>query len=134
MKQNYFNHFVPNMILIIPGNDLNWFWKMNYFCPNIENMHEGDKKFKAQWEKTRNDGRIRYALIHGSIFGLIVFVVINLWSLKDQSFQDVFLSRRALDQGMTMVLAGILGYGTIKWWMNENIYKKIISRESAEKR
>lgn len=97
-------------------------------------MHEGDLKFKTDWEKTRNGGRIRYALVHGSTFGIIIFLAINLWSLKDQSFQDVFMSRRALDQAVAMVLAGIVGYGTIKWWMNENIYKKILSREQSQEK
>jgi hypothetical protein len=96
-------------------------------------MHEGDKKFKEQWEKTLEGGRIRYALIHGSIFGFAVFVIVNLWSLKDQSFAEVFLSRRALDQAVAMVLAGILGYGTLKWWMNQNIYRKILQRETEDK-
>ena len=92
-------------------------------------MHEGDKKFKEQWEKTLNEGRIRYSLIHGSIFGFAVFVILNLWNLKDKSFSEVYFNTKALEQALTMILAGIVGYGTIKWWMNQSIYKKILQRE-----
>ena len=95
-------------------------------------MNEGDLKFKNYWEKIKLQGRIRYALINGAIFGFGVFIVLNLFYLKDKSIAEVYFQRDSLDQMVTMVLAGILGYGTIKWWLNERIYKKILKREEGE--
>lgn len=92
-------------------------------------MTESDKKFKIRWERIKNKGRIRYALFHGATFGFFVFLIFNLWYLKDKSFDEVFIQRRALEQMLTMVLAGIVGFGTIKWWLNEKIYKKIVAHE-----
>ncbi len=93
-------------------------------------MPDQDKKFKEFWEKTQNKGRWFYGLTHGTFFGFAVFIVINLFSLKSQSIQETFFTTSALIQMVTMVFAGFLGYSTIKWWMNQNIYKKILSKEN----
>ncbi|MBK6362327.1 MAG: hypothetical protein IPL63_08060 [Saprospiraceae bacterium] len=95
-------------------------------------MNDSDKRFKERWDSIRNGGRIRYALVHGAGFGFAVFVIINLWYLNDKSFSEVYLNQRAFEQMLTMVFAGILGYGTIKWWMNEKIYRKIENNENKK--
>jgi hypothetical protein len=93
-------------------------------------MHDQDKKFKEFWEKTQKKGRWLYGLTHGTFFGFVVFIVINLFSLKSQSIQETFFTTGALIQMITMVFAGFLGYSTLKWWMNQNIYKKILLKEN----
>lgn len=92
-------------------------------------MHDQDQKFKKTWEKTQLKGRWHYGLTHGSIFGAVVFILLNLIKLKEKNFIDVYFTVPALEQLFTMILAGILGYATIKWWMNQNIYRKIIDKE-----
>lgn len=96
-------------------------------------MHEHDKRFVEKWERQRKDGRWLYGLKYGPLFGSIVFVIINVWQLKDHSFEDVFLSTPALNQYVSMVLGGILGYSLIAWVMNEKTYEKIMDREKANK-
>ncbi|MCB9310629.1 MAG: hypothetical protein H6567_11280 [Lewinellaceae bacterium] len=88
-------------------------------------MHENDQRFKENWDKIREKGRIRYGLENGAFFGFAVFVIVNIWSLTKHSFNEVFLSPAAFTQLLTMLIAGIIGYATIKWWLNERIYKKI---------
>ena len=95
----------------------------------LATMNDQDKKFKISWENRQQKGKWNYGLVHGSLFGLMVFIIINLLSLKDQKLSDVYLTSAALSQMLTMILAGIVGYSTIKWWMNENNYKKIIEKE-----
>ncbi|MBK9565330.1 MAG: hypothetical protein WAT22_14745 [Saprospiraceae bacterium] len=97
-------------------------------------MNDQDKKFKEIWEKRQVQGRLRYGIVNGSLFGFMVFVIINLFSLKEKTFQDVYFTYPALSQLLTMVLAGIIGYSTLKWWMNQNIYKKIIDREKSNEK
>ncbi len=97
-------------------------------------MTDSDRKFKERWEGIKLKGRGFYAFTHGAGFGFLVFLIINLYYLKDKSFQEVFVNQRAMEQMLTMVFAGILGYGTVKWWMNEKIYKKIIDLENQEKK
>jgi len=92
-------------------------------------LTESDKKFKQDWENTMKKGRTYYGLVHGGTFGLVIFVLVNLFSLKDQSMMDVFWNFNALRQFLTMVLGGMVGYGTIKWWLNQRIYKKILEKE-----
>jgi hypothetical protein len=96
-------------------------------------MHTQDKQFKETWERNLIKGRWHYGLTHGSIFGFVIFVIINLFDLKSQSISETYFTSRALYQMITMVFAGILGYSTIKWWMNQNIYKKIIEKEKQLK-
>ena len=74
-------------------------------------------------------GRWHYGLVNGSVFGLAVFVILNLLNLKDLPFTEVYLTASAISQMLTMVTAGIIGYSTIKWWMNKKIYNKIIEKE-----
>jgi prolipoprotein diacylglyceryltransferase len=94
-------------------------------------MNDQDRKFKELWEKRKTKGRWKYGLVHGSAFGFLVFVVINLLNLKDQSISEVYFNNVALSQMLTMVLAGILGYSSVKWWMNEKIYKRIADKEES---
>lgn len=92
-------------------------------------LTQGDKNFKERWEKIRNKGRLHYALVNGATFGFFVFLIINLWYLQDKSFQEVFVQHKAMEQMLTMVFAGMVGYGVIKWWLNEKLYAKIIEIE-----
>jgi hypothetical protein len=97
---------------------------------------EQDKKFKEDWEKRRQMGRWLYGLKHGSVFGFVVFLLIHAYQLTEHSFSQVFLNLKAAEQLTTMVLAGITGYSTLKWWMNENMYQKIMEKsgESSKNR
>ena len=38
----------------------------------------------------------------------------------------------AFEQMATMVLAGIIGYGSVKWWVNQKVYNKIIEKENSQ--
>ncbi|MEZ4909438.1 MAG: hypothetical protein R2774_01120 [Saprospiraceae bacterium] len=96
-------------------------------------MHANDAKFKENWDKVRAKGRWRYGLENGAIFGFLIFIIVNVLSLSNQSVTEVFLSPRAFTQMITMVIAGIAGYATIKWWLNERIYKRIEEKYSNKK-
>jgi hypothetical protein len=92
-------------------------------------MTSEDKKFVAYWEKVQFQGRWVYALKHGAIFGFGVFILINVFLLANKSVTEVYFTRQALEQMLTMVLAGIVGYGTFKYWFNQKLYKKILSKD-----
>ncbi|KXK39037.1 MAG: hypothetical protein J5I52_09870 [Saprospiraceae bacterium] len=92
-------------------------------------MHDVDKKFVHSWEKTRSKGRWIYGLTAGLPFGVFIFIIVNLLNLKNSSFAGVFLTQRAMVQLIEMLVFSVIGFATVKWWMNENTYKKIIDRE-----
>ncbi len=56
-------------------------------------MSDQDKKFKDQWDIIIAKGRIFYGLTQGSVFGFAIFILVNMFELKDESVQNVFLTR-----------------------------------------
>ena len=54
-----------------------------------------------------------------------VFIIVNIWKSQLNTVLMKFLSPAAFLNCWTMLIAGIIGYATIKWWLNERIYKKI---------
>jgi hypothetical protein len=118
--------FIDKIVKIPIGN-------INFALLNVVMMHEQDRRFVERWERQRTNGKWMYGLKFGSVFGFIVFIIINLWNLKDQPFTNVFFTSRALNQLISMVLGGILGYSLIAWTMNEKTYEKIMNREKEGK-
>lgn len=95
-------------------------------------MHEQDKKFVERWEKQRVNGKWIYGLKYGAFFGFMAFLIVNLWYLKDRSFDEVFLNSMALSQLLSMILGGILGYSLLAWNLNQKNYEKIMDREKKD--
>lgn len=86
-------------------------------------MNNSDIKFVQQWEQTRKTGRIRYALIRGLAFGLILFLFTGLYGLWDNSFAQVFLRTRSIIVFLFWVACGIIGFATLLWPVNEYFYR-----------
>ena len=95
-------------------------------------MHDQDRKFVDRWERQRKGGRWIYGLTNGPVFGFVIFIILNIWNLSDQSFSEIFLSAQAFNQLISMILGGILGFSLIAWGMNERTYEKIMEREKNE--
>ena len=88
-------------------------------------MDDRQQQFIQRWENIRAKGRLRYAIVNGGLFGLVIFVLVSLVKLGEHSFSSIFLSPDALQEAVSWVVGGILSYGTIVWWMNEKAYDRI---------
>jgi cell division protein FtsW (lipid II flippase) len=82
------------------------------------------KKAVKHWEKTRKQGKMRYALKWALIFGALIPIVVGLVDLYDQEFEDVFLKWGFLrDLAMWFLIVFVLCY-VIVWRINETMYQK----------
>ena len=85
---------------------------------------ERNAKFLADWPKMMELGLVKFALIHGAIFGLLVggfTCIIDLFTTpkSDWSLQTL---------GTTMlffIVASIVVYGPLEWWMNNKKYQQL---------
>jgi hypothetical protein len=95
-------------------------------------MNKQDAVFKEHWEKCIAKGRLNFGLVNGLPFGLGIFIITNLFKLQNYSFSDVYFTADALKQLRIMLSAGVIGYPSVKWWINQSIYLKILKKEEQE--
>ncbi len=80
--------------------------------------------FIKTWGKARKQGRLRYSIVQGSIFSVIVTLIKDrnlIWnSLNGHSneISTILINFAWLSLGAT------IGYYTIIWWWKEKMYKK----------
>jgi hypothetical protein len=70
------------------------------------------------WKETRRMGRWKFALTHGSVFGLIIWVsnlIHTFFTNKEITSVDaiIFLA--------ISLIMGVVGYYAIMWWTQEKI-------------
>ncbi len=76
------------------------------------------------WEKSRKQGRLKYSIIQGLIFGVIVTLIKDrnlIWDTLKGNYneiQAIFVNFSWLFLGAT------IGYYIIVWWWKEKLYKK----------
>jgi len=87
-------------------------------------MKPSDHKFVRQWAETRKMGRIKYAFIHGIIFGLILFLFTGIYNLFEKPFGEVFLTLRSAIVCLFWIVSGIIGYAVLMWPVNEYFFRR----------
>ncbi len=90
--------------------------------------------FIKDWEDSRKMGRLKYALLHGSIFGFIVgsfaMLVANYTSASVNLNLEELVINYVLFFGISIV-----GYYIIIWPINEYYFKRYLSKyKTKEKR
>lgn len=90
-------------------------------------MTDKEAKFVAYWEATMKRGRIRYALLHGSIFGFLIFLFTFIFSFLDDSYDEMFVVPKVFDSILIFIIGGSIFEGGYTWWMNTKKYRKLTS-------
>lgn len=88
-------------------------------------MTEKDTRFVAYWETVMQRGRLRYAVLHGSIFGFLIFLFTFIFSFFDGSLDEMFKVPKIFGSLLIFVIGGILFEGGFTWWMNTKKYKRL---------
>lgn len=90
-------------------------------------MTEKETKFVAYWESTMQRGRWRYALLHGSIFGFLIFLFTFIFSFLDDSYDKMFVVPNVFVSILIFIIGGIIFEGGYTWWMNTKKYRRLTS-------
>jgi len=88
-------------------------------------MTTKEAKFVAYWEATMKRGRLRYALLHGSIFGFLIFLFTFIFSFLDDSYDEMFVVPKVFGSLLIFIIGGIIFEGGYTWWMNTKKYKRL---------
>lgn len=86
-------------------------------------MDEEERKFKTQWEATRNQGRILYAIKEALIKGSVFALAIELTDATIYADHYIFNLNRNLLR-LTIFIGGYFLYGLWKWNKNEKRFAK----------
>lgn len=87
-------------------------------------MEQSDLKFIQDWKETRKYGWIKFSLIHGSIFGIITFILTKLLTLIFEPSSGLLLNQGLHIEILVWLIGGILMYGPIMWKLNEYLFEK----------
>ncbi len=79
--------------------------------------------FIKSWEETRKSGRLRYALVEGTLFGFIIMATPLAISIFSESVELNIHKYWAYYLGFS-ILGGIIFYWLFFWPLNEYFYKK----------
>ncbi len=85
-------------------------------------MERSSDIFIDKWTEIRKKGRYHYALKQGAIMAVLVFIVRNLFKLREMSFTEIVESLEIMDF-IIVLIGAIIGYATLMWWIYENQYK-----------
>ena len=88
-------------------------------------MTEKEAKFVAYWEETIRRGRLRYAFLHGCIFGFVLFLFIFSFSFFDDSDNEMFKVPKIFITLLIFMMGGIIFEGGYTWWMNTKRYRRL---------
>lgn len=89
-----------------------------------------NEKYLVDWHETRKNGRKRFALSHGTIFGCITLALHLVYLGFSGTISAVLTPAIFLFQLAVWVIGGILGHATIMWWVNEYLYKTRFREEA----
>lgn len=88
-------------------------------------MTEKETKFVIYWEMVMQSGRLRYALLHGSIFGFLIFLFTFIFSLLVDSYDKMFAIPNVFVTLLIFIIGGIIFEGCYTWWMNMKKYRRL---------
>ncbi|HET8859313.1 hypothetical protein [Marivirga sp.] len=82
-----------------------------------------EKNPNSDWAETRKIGRLKYAITHGTVFGLFVFIFNLALIFFYDSFKTEFLINDLMIFLLISLTMGTFGYYTLMWWIQEKLYQ-----------
>lgn len=95
-------------------------------------MKVSEDKFLNSWKNRQQKGKIRFFLLVGFSWGIIVPVFIGLIDVFQNSFSDVFLNNSFLIKLVVFIFVGAFIMGPIFWNSNNKRYKKLLKKKIDE--
>ncbi len=91
-------------------------------------MTDKDKKFISYWEGVINRGRLYYTMVHGIIFGTIIFLIIFVFSYFDNSLTKMFAGYNFFLTLLLYIVGGMIYEGIFSWFLNSKKYKNLTGK------
>ena len=86
-------------------------------------MKRSELKFMTDWENRRKSGCLKYCLLDGSVFGLIMLLFVEVLTYFFVANYTFTWGRLGFAFGV-WVLGGITIYGPLMWLIHGYYYKK----------
>lgn len=96
-------------------------------------MTEKEIKFVDYWEETMKRGRLKYALLHGSLCGFLIFLFTFIFSFFDDSLDTMFGIPKIFVSLLVFIIGGIIFEGGYTWRMNTRRYRKLTPNSTFKK-
>lgn len=91
-----------------------------------------EEKFLKYWESAQKKGKIHFIVLTGGSWAVVVPVFIGLLDLFQDSFSEVFLSKKFLIKFVVFIVIGLFVMGPIFWRSNNKRYKKLLIKQENE--
>ncbi len=91
-------------------------------------MTEKDQRFMDYWAKKRQQGIVKFSIITGITYGIMVLVFSKLFAW------NWHFTQKDLSYGILSILIGVTVLGPFLWWHRDRKYKKLIEVKKLKKK
>ena len=95
-------------------------------------MKLSELRFIERWAKTRENGRLRFALRTGITWSVITAFLTKIFELSRYSFSEVYLSESFLKFFALFIIIGAMIFWKFIWELNEKKYHKLLKEKENE--
>jgi len=95
-------------------------------------MKLSELRFIESWAKTRENGRLRFALRTGIIWSVITAFLTKIFELSRYSFSEVYLSESFFKFIAFFIIIGAMIFWKFIWELNEKKYHKLLKNKENE--
>ena len=95
-------------------------------------MKNRELKFVEGWGRTRENGRIRFALKTGIIWSIITAFFSKIFKLSELSFSEVYYNDSFLKFLAFFIIIGTMIFWKFIWEQNEKKYKRLLTERENE--
>lgn len=92
-------------------------------------MTDKDRKFIAYWENIKKKGRVNYAIVHGIIFGTLIFILCFIFSHFDANIANLFIGKQFFISLLLYLIGGIFYEGIFSWYFNTKKYQNLAQKK-----
>ena len=95
-------------------------------------MKLSELKYIENWEKTRENGRLRFALRTGITWSVITAFLTKVFELSKYSFAEVYLNEKFYKYLAFFIIIGAMIFWKFIWELNEKKHQKLLKKKQDE--
>jgi hypothetical protein len=95
-------------------------------------MKLSELRFVESWAKTRENGRLRFALRTGITWSVITAFLTKIFELTKFSFSEVYFTEKFYSYLAFFIIIGAMLFWKFIWELNERKYHKLLKEKENE--